>query len=153
MATYSWTLPVSNNQSASAIQGQIATLLGKDIRFQNDYGVTGAGDYVLLEGEEALRQAVYRRLLTRPGEYRVRPEYGVGVLDFIKKRNTQSTLDELRQRIVDQLSLDDRIADVGELVIERITDGIKVGVTVQIAGRTLKFEPFNFRDSATVGTI
>lgn len=128
-------------------------LLGKDIYFDGDYAVTAAGDYATVEGVAALRASIYRRLITRPGEFRARPNYGVGITDFVKKRNTTATLDELRQRVMDQLSLDPRVAEVGEVVVEPIEDGLRLGIVVQAAGRTLKFEPFDFRERNTIGTL
>ncbi len=152
--TSSWgfTSPAMS-QNVAAVREQRDVLLGKDLLFDGDYGISAAGDYVLLEGIEALRQAIYRRLLTRPGEFRARPEYGVGVLDFVKKRNTLATLDELRQRVFDQLSLDDRISEVRSVVVETIVDGLQIGVVIEAAGETLRFEPFDFRQASTLGTL
>jgi phage baseplate assembly protein W len=152
MSSFSWTLPASSQQTGSA-EEQSAILLGKDILFDGDFRVSATGDYILLEGKEALRQAIYRRLLTRPGEYRARPEYGVGVLDFVKRRRVQSTLDELRQRVVDQLSLDSRISEVVDVVGENIDDGFKLLIIVRVAGETLQFAPFNFTERQVVGGI
>lgn len=152
--TLSWTLPAPASVApAGPGNDQKLVLLGKDIFFNGDYDVTPAGDYVLLEGIEAVRQAIYRRLMTRPGEYKLRPEYGVGVMDFVKRRRLASTTDELRQRIVDQLSLDSRIEEVVGIGVETITDGLKVKVVIRLAGETLKFEPFLFTEKALSGTI
>lgn len=153
MSGFFWTLPANANQQVSSVQQQQAILLGKDILFVNDYAVTAARDYVLVAGLEALKHAINRRLITRQGQFRARPEYGVGIMDFVKKRNTLATLDELRQRTGDQLSLDPRISEVVDVVVEPITDGLKLGVIVQAAGKTLRFEPFNFRETMTIGTL
>jgi len=154
MATFSYTLTaLGANQAPGTAQGQEELLLGKDILFDGDYHVGPTGDWVLLSGLDALRQAIYRRLMVRPGEYRVRPEYGVGVMDFVKKRRLPTTVDELRQRIVDQLSLDERIDEVLDVVVENIQDGLQVGVVIRAAGKSLKFEPFDFREGKTLGTL
>jgi len=154
MAEFSYTLTaLGTSQVAGDVEQQQNVLLGKDILFNGDYQLTSAGDYVLLSGLEALRQAIYRRLLTRPGEYKLRPEYGVGVLDFVKKRRVQSTLDVLEQRIVDQLSFEQRIEEVVAVVVDRITDGLQVKVVIRAAGKTLKFEPFDFKETQTIGTL
>ncbi len=153
--SYSWTLPEPSiaSQDIGIALDEKRTQLGKDIFFDGDFHVAAHGDYTLLEGEEALRQAIYRRLLTRPGEYRARPEYGVGVLSFVKKRKTTATLSELRQKIIDQLSIDTRIASVPEVVVEGFDDGIKIAIVVEISGKTLRFAPFDFRETTTIGTI
>jgi len=153
VSTLSWTIPPAVNQQVAAIQEQSSLLLGKDILFDGDYHVSSAGDYVLLEGLEALRAAIYRRLITRPGEYRARPEYGVGLLSFVKKRRTLSSLDELRQRVIDQLSLDPRINEVRDVVVETTQDGLKIAVVIEAAGETLKFKPFDFSERTLIGTI
>lgn len=155
MSTYSWTIPASPTNVAvgSLQQDQQAILLGKDVLFNGDYAVTAAGDYVLVEGLAALRAAVYRRLLTRPGEFKARPEYGVGIMDFVKRKNVPGTIAELRQKVTDQLSLDPRISEVRDIVVEAFPDGIKLGVVIQAAGKTLTFQPFDFRERQTIGTI
>ena len=155
MSSYSWTIPASpaNVAVGSLQQDEQAKLLGKDVLFNGDYAVTAAGDYVLVEGLTALRAAVYRRLLTRPGEYKARPEYGVGIMDFVKRRNVPTTLAEIRQRVTDQLSLDPRISEVREVVVEAFPDGIKLGIVIQASGKTLTFQPFDFRETQTIGTL
>ena len=48
-----------------------ADLYGKDIRFDgSDFTITAQSDYATVEGIENVRLALYRRLVTRPGEYR-----------------------------------------------------------------------------------
>jgi phage baseplate assembly protein W len=149
--TLSWTLPPPGATSPSlASADEKRRLLGKDIFFNGDYDVGPSGDWVLIEGLEALRQAVYRRLMTRPGEYKLRPEYGVGIQDFVKRRRLPSTFDEIRQRVVDQLSLDPRIDEVRDVVVEAIADGIKLGIVIVAAGEALQFRPFNFTESSIV---
>lgn len=142
-----YTLPTSSTPSSPSVDEVARDVFGKDLFFNGDLQTTAAGDYVLIEGKEALRQAIYRRLLTAPGEYRVRPDYGAGVGQFVKKRMTRAILDELRQRIIDQLSQDDRIDRVVEVTTESYTvegrPGIKVYVKVQALGQEFRY-PFNF---------
>jgi hypothetical protein len=146
-----WNIPSPVPETAS--EEQKLLLYGKDIFFNGDFDVGPNGDYVLLSGKEAMRQAIYRRLMTRPGEYKLRPEYGVGVQDFVKKRRLASTLDELRQRTIDQLSLDTRISEVVDIGVDLIDDGIQLKVAVRLAGETLRFEPFNFTEKALSGLV
>jgi len=132
----------------TSAQDQQTKLLGKDLYFDGDFAVTAAGDYATLEGLAAFRQSIYRRLITRPGEYRARPDYGCGVLSFVKKRLIQSELDDLKGRITDQLSLDPRLSEVTRVVIERIENGIRIGIAVRAAGESLVFEPFDFTETS-----
>lgn len=138
-------------EEGTAQREQQLALLGKDIFFDGDLHVSPARDFVLVEGVEAMRQSIYRRLLTKPGEYKARPNYGVGVQLYVKRRRTSSTLSELKARIIDQLSLDRRIDEVVAISIEHITDGVQVALKVRVAGRTLKFRPFDFTEQSVIG--
>lgn len=154
MAKLSWTVKLPTPGTVQASDERLR-LLGKDIYFDGDYSVNGAGDYALLEGVDALRQAIYHRLITRPGEFRLRPTYGVGVSKFVKKRRIQAELDDLKGKIVDQLSLDPRVDEVVNVTVERIDDGVKIGLIVRAAGDTLKFRPFQFNETTliTIGVL
>lgn len=128
--------------------GATSELLGEDIHFTNDFQTTGDGDYQIDVDAEVIRQAVYRRLITRPGGYALRPEYGCGVLEAVKKKMTKSSLDQLHQRILDNLAQETRIERVVEVVLTRTNSGatpiLKIYVKVRIAGRELSFQPFVF---------
>jgi phage baseplate assembly protein W len=137
----------------SPAEQQKVVLLGKDIFFKHDYSITAHGDYATVEGVDALRAAIYRRLLTRPGEFKVRPTYGVGVQDYVKKRRRATELNDLKARITDQLSLEERISEVADVVVELIPDGVKIGIAVIVAGETLKFQPFEFTEKQLIGTL
>ncbi len=143
---YAWTLPASAPGATTAVENEQLRLLGKDIKFDGDKHVSPSGDYVLVEGMAAMRQSIYHRLITKPGEYARNPGYGVGIQLYVKRRRTPSVLDELHNRIVDQLSLDPRIEEVVALRVERITDGIRVAIKITVAGRTLEFRPFEFTE-------
>lgn len=147
MSGYSFSLgspTVTINGAESADQTRL--LLGKDIYFDGDYRVTAAGDWLTVEGEEAVRQAVYRRLLTRPGEYRVRPSYGCGVQSYVRKRNRPSEREELIARIKSNLLEDDRIEAVSSVIVDVDEDTLIIKVAVKINGRTLTFQPFKFTE-------
>jgi phage baseplate assembly protein W len=133
---------------ASPGADQRRKLLGRDIYFSDDFVVTPDGDWKAVEGVEAMRQAVYRRLITRPGEYRARPEYGVGITDYLKEAKTPAMMADLKTRIRTNLLLDRRIADV-VVTLEDLTGalpGLKVGVWVTIAGERLNLGAFVFAE-------
>lgn len=125
------------------------TFYGKDLLFINGaVPLTPQGDYATVVEEENLRRAVWRMLITAPGEYRLRPTYGVGVGDFLYKPIISSTVDAMKLRISEQLITDRRIervisVDVTSEVFGTKT-GVRVVVVVQAFGRTLRFQPFNF---------
>lgn len=130
--------------------------LGVDIMFDGDYHLSADRDYVLVRGLAALTQWILHCLLTKPGEFTVRPGYGVGLLSFVKKRKTPSALDEIKQRIIDQLSLDDRIDEVVEIVIEDLPEpdpGIKLLLRVRAVDTVLRFRPLIITERTVQGAL
>lgn len=125
-------------------------LFGVDILFDDDLLVTASGDYALVEGYAALRQAILIRLITTPGEYAVRPDFGCGLMLWVKKRMTKAERDNLRQTIIEQLSQEERIQKVEEVTVESLTSdnttGIKVSVRVTALGRENSFAFTTFSD-------
>lgn len=104
---------------------------GVDLLFTTgDLQVTGAGDYATVDGLPALRQAIYIRLITSPGEYALYPTFGCGLREFVKKKATKSEQDRLRQRIIEQLSQEERVSKVDEVVLEVVSSGVKVRIRV-----------------------
>lgn len=110
---------------------------GEDFLFTDDLQVTASGDYALIAGYEALRQAIRIRLMVSPGEYTLQPDFGIGVADFVKRRATQADFDQLRQRIIDQLGQEDRIDKVEEVLVARYDSGDRTGVKISIRVRAL----------------
>ena len=127
-----------------------AQFFGVDLLFTNDLHVTPKGDWQIIDGLENLRQAIYRRLQVKPGEFRVRPDYGVGVASYVKKAMPKSRIDELRQRIITQLAKDKRIDRVVSVEVFPSTgaDGavLKIRITVAVLGVTVRFKPFSFAE-------
>lgn len=137
------TIPVTTPGTVAPPNETEIDLFGVDLRFDDDLQVTAYGDYAQVDGYAALKQAIYLRLITAPGEYAVRPDYGCGVTRWIKKRMAQSDKDELRQTIIEQLSKEERISKVEEVVVESLTlsgtTGIKVLVRVTALGKENSF--------------
>ena len=124
--------------------------LGRDLFFNGDKSVTPAGDYDTIEGIANLRQAVLRRLITKRGEFRFRPTYGVGAQTFVKKAMTTANIDELKHRIRENLLQDKRIDKVETIQADRLSidgvSGLRLFVNVVANGRTLRLEPFTFTE-------
>jgi phage baseplate assembly protein W len=135
--------------ATSAGDEQQARLLGSDIYFRGDYRVTPDGDWKTVRGLAALRQAVYHRLITRPGEYRARPDYGCGVLDWVKQPKTPANLASLATRIRTQLLRDSRIDDVRVTVtdLDGTLPGLDVTVAVAARGRSITLGSFKLSDA------
>jgi hypothetical protein len=110
-------------------------ILGTDIWLGNvssnpDTVLTSSGDLHIISGRECLRQAIIRRLITRPGEWATNPTYGVGATDYIRERNTQEKRDELKSKIRGQLILDPRISRVDGIEIEENNGLLRIAVRV-----------------------
>lgn len=121
---------------------------GIDLLFTNDLHLTPKADWQVIAGLQNLRQAIYRRLQVKPGEFKLRPEYGVGVASYVKKAMPRSRIDELKQRIVSQLSQERRIDQVVDVQVTPTTfgedTGVRIRITVKVLGQTVRFKPFNF---------
>ena len=125
---------------------------GTDIAWVDaDLPVGTGGDYLTMTGEENLRQAIFRRLLTKPGAFRARPGYGAGVGTWVKKPRNRSTINELEQRIREQLALEPRIAEVVELAVDwdaNTPTVVHLRLAVLALGRTVRFAPLTFSEAA-----
>ena len=151
MSGFSWTLPsVSGGVGVATPSGpldrELGRLFGTDIYFRNDYEITSAGDFLLVNGLTNLREAIYRRLITRPGEYKFVPGYGIGITSYIKRRANIETIDQLRSALIEQLLRERRIDAVEHVAIERIDDGLRIGLIIRAAGRALRFRPLTFTE-------
>jgi len=137
------TLTTPGSVSVAAPNETEIDLFGVDIRFDDDVTVTASGDYAVVEGYAALRQAILIRLITNPGEYATQPDFGCGITRWVKKRMSKSDRDSLRQTIIEQLSKEERIQKVEEVLVESLTSnnttGVKVSVRVTALGRENSF--------------
>jgi hypothetical protein len=148
VSTFTFTIPSplggAVGTAASDTQAALDRLWGVDIWFDcnrdvPNYITTPAGDWLTVEGGEALRQSLIRRYLTSPGEYAQLPEYGAGVRDFVKGRDTRAKRDELADRIRVQSLRDPRVEGVQQVTISDLDDngspGVRIFVQVVPRGR------------------
>lgn len=148
----SWPLPNPPNGyqgiPSSEKAAQDARFYGEDIYFeiaapdvdlgQADYVITADGDWASVSGPEALRQSLQRRLITNPGEWQTKPEYGCGARQYVKAKNTSSVRAELESRIRSNFARDPRVHSVDIVSIFPLDDGapgLKVSITVTPRGR------------------
>jgi phage baseplate assembly protein W len=142
MAKLTYTLDAPAKPSRPSPADQVDRLFGRDLFFDGDTRTTPAGDWLLVDGREALRQALIRRVLTNPGEWKTLPDYGAGARMFVKAKDTRAARDELVSRIRGQLAAETRVGSVDQVAIERTPDGaLKVAVTVTPAGRAERARP------------
>ena len=123
-----------------------AEAYGRDLFFDGDLHVDPTGDYVTVEGVENLRRAIIRRIMVRPGEYRLRPNYGAGMKAYVKKRFTNTVKSEIEKRIAEQLAQEPRIRRVISVeVTEEIFNTkpyFKIALVAEALGRRQEFRPF-----------
>lgn len=150
MSGFSWTLPPVSGSSvpgeSGALDRELGRLFGTDIYFRNNFEVTSAGDYLAVSGLTNLREAIYRRFITKPGEYKFVPLYGIGITSYLKKRLDSDTLSQLRTAITEQLLNETRIDAVEHVGFEVIDDGLNIGLIIRASGRALRFRPFAFTE-------
>ena len=123
-------------------------LWGEEILFDTDLQLAPNGDYILVAGMAAVRQAIRIRLVTRPGELPWAPDFGCGVLDYLGETGTASKLAELRGRIRDQLLQDPRLSSISDVeATDSVINGarvLKISIRAQAAGLDVGAEPFVF---------
>ena len=131
--------------STSGLEAQNEAL-GVDIFFSGDFDVTAAGDYGIVSGFAALNQGLYHRIITIPGDYVLRPGYGVGIQRWVKRANKRSDLHELEQTMTDQLSFDRRVSRVKRVIVAPLDGeaGIRLGFEIEAMSATLTFQPLAF---------
>lgn len=111
---------------------------------QAGYVTTAAGDWAIARGREALRQSLLRRLITNPGDWQTKPDYGVGARQYVKAKNTSTKRAELESRIRAQFARDVRVHSVEIVTLAELDDGspgLKVSVTVTPRGRLRTDKP------------
>ncbi len=144
MASFTFTLATTTAAPIPAPVSQQDRFFGRDLWFkEGDYSVNPAGDWLTVEGVEAIKQSLIRRLITSPGEWQTVPEFGVGARDFIKSKNTPASRQELVNRIEAQYLRDPRVAAVREVVIdtEEVEDGLKISIKFGVKGEPTRNQP------------
>lgn len=124
--------------------------LGKDLLWDVGLVLAGSGDWASVEGVRALRQSWLHRLVTSPGEWPVRPDYGVGAMDFVYETLTPSREAELRARISQQAQQDPRVdrAVVTEVSRDDETGELIVRVELDVRGVRVVLTPFSLPKEA-----
>lgn len=93
--------------------------LKRDLKFDNDFESTLTGDLGQIDGRDNLRQAIFHRMITRPGSIPHRPDYGIGILDFQNAAGSLQTQQDIMLRMQDQFLQDERIEALEALKFEQ----------------------------------
>ncbi len=149
MGLYTYFLPPIDHGDLPGPAPQTETrALGRDIKYSGEnFEVTADGDYLMVEGPPALRQAVYWCLITNPGDYKLRPRYGVGIERFVGRPLTISNKEEIKELLRLNLLQMRRIEEVSQIAVENGADNnsLFIHLTIRAAGRVVRFSPFEFR--------
>jgi len=138
-----------------SIQEQKDKLFGRDIYFgvntDGDTETAPNGDWKIVSGRDALRLSLIRLLLTSPGEWAFKPDYGVGARDYVKRPGSQSAKDELESRIRTQFGRHYGVESVKSVSMEWTSDGstLKIAVYVQPKGRDIQNQALVIRAEVT----
>jgi phage baseplate assembly protein W len=120
----------------------------RDLAHKKDLVRTAAGDLDTIAGLRNLKEAMLRRLVTQPGSLVHRPDYGVGLKDYVNSVNTLAGQESLALRIKEQFERDDRIESVESMsfdVQDELPDRLTIFVKVNIRGfqeAQFEFVPF-----------
>ena len=76
------------------------------------FGAAPTGDLERISGIENVREELLRRLITSPGTLVHRPEYGVGVKDYLNGINRLGNKRQLAIKIQEQFTQDPRVASL-----------------------------------------
>lgn len=83
-----------------------------------------------IDGIDAMKQAVWKRLMTEKYVYDIYDDtYGLQTVDLIGKKYSY-VISKLQKRIKETLLYDDRITDVNSFEFKRLKDGAWVGFNV-----------------------
>lgn len=137
MATYSFTLPTSlGNATGGGLASELDETFGRDIFYDlskeggPNMSVSPNGDWKIVDGPEALRQRILRILFTNPGEWTTKPEYGVGIRQYVKRVNSVGVVDELTAKIKQGCLQDRGVASVTSVVIQRNPDYLHIHLLI-----------------------
>ena len=119
-----------------------------DVKHKKDYIRTASGDRETITGLENYGEALFRRLMTKPGALIHRPDYGVGIKRFQGAVSGLSKQRELANLIQEQFLRDPRTESVKGILFkidESRPDMTYIIVRVKPVGYdevAMKFEPF-----------
>lgn len=116
--------------------------IGIDIYLIRDYNPSARGDLTPISGIDNLRESIYRRLVTSPGELIHRPNYGVGIRKFLNRPANESNKRELENLIKMNILNEKRITRINSIKCDWSLDVLMIEIRVQVSGvqTTLSYE-------------
>ncbi len=119
-------------------------LYGKDVAFKSDFVRSATGDLDTIDGLSNLKEALIRRVLTQPGSIIHRPDYGVGLKNYLNGLNSISTQQKLALKIQEQVEKDERVEQFLGLRVEE-SEAIEGKVVL-----TIRVKPVGYSEQSIV---
>lgn len=104
---------------------------GVDLRFGEDFLTQADGDLQLTTGLEAFRANLARALVTRKGDIFWRPDYGIGLQEFLNARPTAEARAEMENRIRSTLGSNPDVEEVVEASVTQSASGDLIEVNIR----------------------
>jgi len=146
---YNYGLPAV--PGTEGVQDHLARLYGVDLFYQEgDFLLQGSGDLQLTKGLGAFRANFARSLATPPGNLFWRPNYGIGLVEFLNRPATAANIWEMKNRIQQTLGSDPAVEEItrNDVLLDRDVIGlIEVFVDVVVSGQPTSL---NFAIRSTV---
>lgn len=127
------------------------TVYGIDLSYDSTnltgFQVGPNSDYQEATETTNLRNWILHCLITEKGEYKPRPNYGVGILSKVKQKAFPDVLRAIQTDIITNLLNDVRISKVDVTVSNQIINGLNVlMVTIfpEVNGQKVSIPPFQF---------
>lgn len=114
--------------------------LGTDILLIDDYRLSAIGDLQLIDKIQNIRESIYRRIITNPGELPHRPNYGVGIYRYMNKPSTAANRQELANAIKRNIIQDNRIKEIKNISCDWIDNTAQIYLNINVYGNYVEFE-------------
>jgi phage baseplate assembly protein W len=111
--------------------------LETDMLFSGDYRNTAKGDLQTISELDNIKQAIYLRLITSPGEIIHRQDFGVGIKSFMNKPCTDNNKQRLINKIKLNLIREKRINKINKIVCDWNESLVSVTINVMAFGTEL----------------
>lgn len=102
--------------------------------------VGSKADLLLCSGAECVKANIARALVTVPGDLVHRPDYGVGIQDFVNLPATPANFEELKARIRASLESNQDVETIEKLEVKRGVDVsvIEIELVVRVSGQPVQ---------------
>lgn len=112
-----------------------------------NFSITATGDLDKISGVENVKKRLMRRLETTKGTFINRPNYGVGIKNYINVINNITTKRKLFIDIVEQFEKEEAVSKVIGVSIQNSptnSEAVTINVNVELVGKQNETFSFSF---------